>query len=207
MSSVLIPAFNLSKEPLDWHHMDAKLSDENLMKNYAAGDQHAFEELYTRHKGAVFRYFLRQCSDQGTAEELYQDVWVKLINAKANYKPEAKFTTWLFTLAHNHLVDWYRKQGRKLDKVSANDEIPEVTAHENWQPENDFERKRLGKALTEAVMKLPNEQSEVFLMHQEGGLTVKEIAEILNISHEAAKSRYRYATKKLRQRLEAVKRL
>jgi len=176
---VLNPTLNLTGETLDWHPMDANLSDENLMQNYAAGDQHAFEELYTRHKGAVFRYFLRQCSDQGTAEELYQDVWVKLINAKGSYKPEAKFTTWLFTLAHNHLVDWYRKQGRKLDKVSANDEVPEVTAHENWQPENELERKRLGKALTEAVANLPPEQSEVFLMHQEGGLTVKEIAGIV----------------------------
>lgn len=186
--------------------MDANLSDEQLMQNYAAGDEHAFEHLYSRHKGAVYRYFLRQCSDQGTAEELYQDVWVKLINAKDRYKDDAKFTTWLFSIAHNHLVDWYRKQGRKLDDVSSSDDMPEPEAQANWQPDNNFERRRLAKVLTEAVAALPAEQSEVFLLNQEGGLTVKEIAGILNISHEAAKSRYRYATKKLRQRLETEKR-
>jgi hypothetical protein len=87
---------------------DSIASDEELMERYRDGDAGAFDLLYARHKGGVYRYMLRQCNDRGIAEELYQDVWTNLIRARAGYAVTAKFTTWLYRLAHNRLIDHYR---------------------------------------------------------------------------------------------------
>jgi RNA polymerase sigma-70 factor (ECF subfamily) len=78
----------------------ADSSDEDLMLAYAAGDAAAFDAIYARHKGGVYRYLLRQCRDAGIAEQLFQDVWMNLIRVRTR-QPSAKFTTWLYTLAHN----------------------------------------------------------------------------------------------------------
>jgi RNA polymerase sigma-70 factor (ECF subfamily) len=79
-------------------------SDEDLMRRYAGGDMEAFQRLYERHRGGLYRYFLRQ-SHPFVAEELFQDVWARVIQSRKRYRPEAAFTTWLYTLAHNRLVD------------------------------------------------------------------------------------------------------
>lgn len=185
--------------------MDADHTDEGLMQRYAANDNAAFDMLYVRHKGGVYRYFLRQCSHEETAQELFQDVWMKLIRSKRRYQPTAKFSTWLYTLAHHRLVDWYRKQNIRMS-VDVELEDPQTQpATADWQPENELQRQRLVKSLQEAIALLPPEQREVFLLHEEGGFTVVEIAEITGVSKEATKSRYRYAVKKLRARMEAVR--
>src|SRR5512134_7696 len=95
--------------------------DETLMQAYARGDAAAFDVLYARHKGGVFRYLLRHCGNGGTAEELFQDVWMSAIRARATYVPTAKFATWLYTLARHRLVDHWRSTGQ-ASLVSADDE-------------------------------------------------------------------------------------
>ncbi len=89
--------------------MDLKLieqsSDEQLMMAYIAGNNQAFEWLYTRHKDKLYRYFLRHCSDPETAQELYQDCWLKVIKNRQQYQIKAMFLTWLYTIAHHHLID------------------------------------------------------------------------------------------------------
>src|ERR1700747_25634 len=87
-------------------------SDEELMLAYAAGDPSAFDALYARHKGGVYRYLARQCRQAGIADELFQDVWMNLIRVRASYAPTAKFTTWLYTLAQHRLVDHWRASGQ-----------------------------------------------------------------------------------------------
>ena len=84
-------------------------ADADLMLAYAGGDGDGFAGLYERHKGGVYRYFLRSLRDGGLAEELAQDVWASVIRGRAGYRPEAKFTTWLYRLAHNRLIDHYRR--------------------------------------------------------------------------------------------------
>src|SRR5258708_32912845 len=79
-------------------------SDEQLMLAYAGGDAAAFETLYARHKGPLFRFVLRSVKARGEAEELFQDVWMRAIEARARYAPQAKFTTRLYTLAHTRIV-------------------------------------------------------------------------------------------------------
>ncbi|MBT8125532.1 MAG: sigma-70 family RNA polymerase sigma factor, partial [Gammaproteobacteria bacterium] len=96
-------------EQVDKTLSSKETSDENLMLLYQQGEQAAFEILYRRYKDVLYRYFLKHCSDRSQSEELYQEVWIKLINSAARYKPKAKFKTYLFTIAHNTLVDFYRK--------------------------------------------------------------------------------------------------
>jgi RNA polymerase sigma-70 factor (ECF subfamily) len=88
--------------------------DEQLMLAYREGDAGAFEQLYKRHKGALFRFVLRSIRDRATAEELYQEIWMRAIEARFRYEAQAKFTTWLYTIAHNRLVDHWRKRGLTL---------------------------------------------------------------------------------------------
>jgi len=82
------------------------------MLAYAAGDAAAFETLYARHKGGLYRYVLRQCANAGIAEELFQDVWMNVLRARASYVPSAKFTTWLYRIAHNRVIDHWRTVGQ-----------------------------------------------------------------------------------------------
>ena len=91
--------------------MDNAAPDEELMTRYRDGDARAFEVLYTRHKGPLYRYLLRQCGAAALAEELFQDVWMNLIRTRERYEARAKFTTWLYTLAHHRVIDHHRRQG------------------------------------------------------------------------------------------------
>ena len=183
----------------------AAQSDEDLMLAYAAGDAAAFDALYSRHKGGVYRYLLRQCRQGGVPEELFQDVWMNLIRARASYAPTAKFTTWLYRLAHNRLIDHYRAGGH-LTLVSADDDAHEelvaaLPAARSDEPQARAENRELGERLRTAVAALPPAQREAFLLQQEGGLSLAEIAELTGVGAETVKSRLRYALGKLRGEL------
>lgn len=168
--------------------------DARLMRAYARGDKEAFETLYARYRGPLFRYFLRQCRSRAQAEELYQETWMRVIAARSGYRPEARFSTWLFRIAHNLLVDGIRKErGRPLDDLP--EEIPDPACTDPQRLAAGQEKLRRYRLLLRA---LPSEQREVFLLKQESGLALEEIASLLSISFEAAKSRLRYAVGKLR---------
>jgi RNA polymerase sigma-70 factor (ECF subfamily) len=180
--------------------MQAEPSDEQLMLSYGAGDAAAFEVLYSRHRGPLFRFMLHQVRDHATAEELYQDVWQRVITARQRYAPEAKFSTWLFQIAHNRLTDhWRALQHRPPAPADAE----ERTAREQdpTTPERQLsafeERRRLQLALEE----LPEEQREVVLLRLQKELTLEQIGEITGVGRETVKSRLRYALDKLRLRL------
>src|SRR5437867_7431536 len=104
------------------------LADEELMLRFQDGDAAAFDVLYGRHKGGVFRYLLRQCGGPGTAEELAQDVWLNLVRAHASYVPSAKFATYLYRLAHNRLIDHYRSQGNVVWLSADEEDAGEIVA-------------------------------------------------------------------------------
>ena len=185
--------------------VSAATSDEDLMLAYAAGDAAAFDTLYDRHKGGVYRYLLRQCHQAGVVDELFQDVWMNLIRGRATYTPTAKFATWLYQLAHNRLIDHYRASGH-LTLVSADDEAhQDAVAALPGAPGNDplirVETRELGARLRAAVHALPPAQREAFLLQQEGGLSLAEIAALTGVGAETVKSRLRYALAKLREDL------
>ena len=183
----------------------AASSDEDLMLAYAAGDAAAFDTLYARHKGGVYRYLLRQCRQPGVADELFQDVWMNLIRARESYAPTAKFTTWLYRLAHNRMIDHFRASGH-LMLVSADDEAHEdavvsLPAARATQPELRTENRELGERLRAAVSTLPPAQREAFLLQQEAEMSLAEIAALTGVGVETVKSRLRYAVAKLRAEL------
>lgn len=175
-------------------------SDEELMLAYAGGDAGAFETLYAKHKGALFRFVLRSMKARGEAEELFQDVWMRVIEARGRYTPQAKFTTWLYTIAHHRLVDHWRAKG--LTMVSLDDEekpVAEIAADPGSEPPRVVEAQQTLERIGDALAALPLAQREVFLLHHEGGLGIAEIAAATGSAEEAAKSRLRYAMNKLRE--------
>lgn len=175
-------------------------SDEQLMLAYAAGDASAFETLYRKHKGPLYRFVLRSVKSAGEAEELFQEIWMRAIEARARYTPQAKFTTWLYTIAHNRLVDHWRARGLTL--VSMDDEekpVAEIAAGPDAEPLRHIEARETLARLSDALAALPLAQREAFLLHHEGELGVAEIAAATGSGVEAAKSRLRYAMNKLRE--------
>ncbi len=166
------------------------------MLRYQGGDAAAFDLLYARHKGRLFRYFLRQCGDRANAEELFQDVWMNLIRARSRYEIEAKFTTYLYTLAHNRLMDFFRK--RRIVFVDA--DTAEMIA-DCKTPEEIAALREQGARLLHLLEALPAPQREAFLLREEAGLGIEEIAAVTGVGKEAAKSRLRYAVQKLREGL------
>jgi len=181
--------------------MEQDSSDEDLMMRYRDGDAAAFELLYKRHKGPLYRYILRQCGQQ-PVDELFQDVWTRVIQARERYQASASFKTFLFHIARNRLVDHYRRQGsgRDLDGPDgiAGESLP---ARASDQPERQVHAGQQIEQLLVLVRGLPAEQREAFLLHEEAGLAVAGIAEVTGVGHETAKSRLRYALKRLREGL------
>ena len=167
--------------------------DEELMLAYGRGDAGAFETLYKRHRGPVYRFVLRAIKNRSTAEELFQEVWIRVIEARSRYTPQARFTTWLYTIAHNLLVDHWRRKGLTL--VQLDDEAA-VAAPDN--PARQAEAREALARLLQAIESLPAAQREAFLLHEEAGLSVAEIAAATGTNDEAAKSRLRYAMAKLK---------
>ena len=183
--------------------MEKDVCDEDLMLGYQAGDAAAFETLYRRHKGGLYRYILRQCKSKNIAEELYQDVWMNLIKARERYEVKAKFTTWLYQMAHNRLIDHYRRQRAAAGgrTVNADIDVDETPARKQDQPEKKVEIEYQKEYLLRLVDNLPADQKQVFLLREEAGMSIKEIAETSGVKPETAKSRLRYAVNKLREGL------
>ena len=179
--------------------------DEDLMLAYAAGDAAAFETLYARHKGGLYRYVLRQSANAGVAEELFQDVWMNVMRARASYVPSAKFTTWLYRIAHNRVIDHWRTVGQ-VELVTAGvdgdeDPLDAIPAARNDEPDARASGREIANRLQAACAALPALQREAFLLHQEGALDLAEIAELTGAGVETVKSRIRYAVAKLRLEL------
>jgi len=183
------------------------LTDENLMLSYRDGTAAAFDVLYARHKGGLYRYVLRQLNNrQDIANELFQDVWMKLINARASYQVTAKFTTWLYHLAHNRLVDYWRSEKFVKHNVEF-DEASELTAEANEQsgPHDELQQHQMQQQLKQAIAELPEEQRSAILLKEEASLSLAEIAEVTGVNRETVKSRLRYGIKRLRGILQPLR--
>jgi RNA polymerase sigma-70 factor (ECF subfamily) len=182
-------------------------TDEALMLRFAGGDVQAFEELYRRHELRVWRYLQRNLSNRALTEELMQEVWFAVARSARGYRPIARFTTWLLTLAHNRLVDALRatRHHEPLSAVDGSDGLTPVerlAADSQTEPLARAQSHQYGAAVLAAIEQLPSEQRQAFLLHAEGELTLEEIARVTSTNFETAKSRLRYARSKLRQLLQ-----
>lgn len=171
------------------------VTDEALMTAYASGDAKSFDALYERHKGALYRYFRRQLSD-AEANDCFQALWEKIINNRDRYRPDAAFRNYLFTIAHNVLMDYFRRQGRFSSEAEAD---PDTLPSDQPGPQTALEGSQLRGKLHALVLALPTHQREAWLLRQETSFSTAEIAGVTGTSEEGVKSRLRYARDKLKQ--------
>ncbi len=192
--------------PTDTISAGEQPDDAALMSRYATGDAKAFNILYGRYRNKLYRYLVHQCRDRTTADDVFQEVWDRVIRSAGRYKPSAKFSTWLFHIAHNCLIDHYRQSGRRATHLQSIDDHADELIDSQPQPEQQASDAQLGLALRRALQALPAEQREAFVLHEEGGLSLDELAEVTATGVETAKSRLRYAVTKLRGALKGLRR-
>ena len=182
-------------------------SDGALLAAYRDGDTGAFEVLLGRYRRPIFNFVLRSVRDRGRAEELYQDVWMKVIERCGDFRGDAKFSTWLYTIARNVCIDHQRKM---KFRAHASLEAPQPGKNQSLgerlgNPGPSTERLAAGgllrERLTAAVEELPEEQREVFLLRQLQGLAFNEIADVVGAPANTVKSRMRYALERLQEAL------
>ncbi len=184
------------------HSMDAAVDpDATLMLAYAHGDVAAFETLYARHRGMLYRFLLRSVRDPHRTDELFQETWSRVISARSGYQPRAKFTTWLLQIAHNLMIDGLRRQRPMAGSDEAEVVLAQLASPDREQPDHalsEFERRR---NLQRAIEQLPHEQRTVVLLRLEQELSLEEIAAVTGAGRETVKSRLRYAMTRLREAL------
>ena len=177
-------------------------ADAQLMLRYAAGDARAFDELYANHRSAVWRFIRRSVKDAAATDDVFQECWSRVIAYRESYRPEARFATWLYRIAHNCCMDHWRKSGRRGQSEAADDAAIAAAADDaSAEPLAAVLEGEAGARLAAALERLPEEQRAAFLLYVEGGLTVAEIAETTRVNPETAKSRMRYAVARLKQAL------
>lgn len=160
------------------------------------GNKAAFNELFNRYEGALYRYLLRRSGNRDNTEELFQDVWEKLYKTRHEFRPQGKFRSYFFRIAHNHVIDYYRRQNNRETHGVPVEDIAQD--HEN-EPSHLAETGESHQALLQEISRLPQEQREVLLLKEESGLSLQEIANVIGIDYETAKSRLRYAVHKLKK--------
>ncbi len=191
--------------------MDGQDSDDSLMQAFAAGQGAAFEQLYRRHEGALFRFVRRVLGHPlaAQADEVFQVTWMKIIGAKDSYTPgAASWKTWAFTIAHHSCLDVLRKSGREVSLgAGAQDDdgpadpldwLQAQLGHSSPSSEDTAHWRAAGQQLMHCLDQLPTAQRVVFLLHHEEGCSLLDMAQTLQIAAEAVKSRLRYAMAKLR---------
>lgn len=183
------------------------LSDEELLRAYQNGDPEAFKTLFGRYRGPLFNFLLRRIRDRGRAEELYQDSWTKVIERCGEFRGDAKFSTWLYTIARNACIDHQRKMKFRghasLDETQRGASHPmlERVANPGPGPDQLVAGEALRQRIVKAVEELPEEQREVFLLRQLQGMAFKEVAKVVGVPVNTVKSRMRYALERLQQGL------
>ncbi len=177
--------------------------DGELMLRYARGDLRAFEVLYQRHRSGLYRYLSRQTRSQESANDLFQEVWSKVIASRERYEPRAKFQTFLYRIAHNCFVDYCRRSTvrAEISGDAQKDWESLLPAPDDERPDARAEQAESLARYRAALAQLPAEQRDVFLLYEESGLSLEEIAVITAVGAETAKSRLRYAVSKLRDAL------
>jgi RNA polymerase sigma-70 factor, ECF subfamily len=186
-----------------------EVTDEVLMVRFQRGDRTAFTTLVRRHQTALYNFALRQIGAQAVAEEVVQEAFVRVVQNAAEFKHEARFTTWVYTILRNLCIDQLRRRALRrhpsLDERSRGDEegptLLEQTADSRASVEREATGTELKERIARAVETLPEEQREVFLLREVSNLPFKEIATVTGVPENTVKSRMRYALERLQQAL------
>ncbi len=185
-------------------------TDEELLAAYQQGDAGAFELLLRRHRAPLFTFLLRMLGDREKAEDLAQETFLRIVKGAQAWEQRARFQTWLFTIARNLCFDQSRRdrfrKADSLDETGPDDEPAKIdlVPSREIDPSRGAESARLRPVLQRALLALPAEQREVFILREQAGVPFKEIAELVGVNENTVKSRMRYALEGLRKALLAA---
>lgn len=177
--------------------------DSELMLAYAANERGAFERLYARHKQSLTGYFFASTRDEAISVELFQETWMRVIKQRTSYVATARFSTWLYTIAHHCLVDHFRRSAVRSGETEFDESTVELDPVNDipLRPDELAELQQQGDLLNQVLAKLPSAQSEALLLRHVAGMSLGEIASLTGAKDETVKSRIRYAVKFLRAEL------
>ena len=185
--------------------LNSVLSDQELVKNYLNGDNASFEILLTRHKSRVFAFIMSKIKNRDLSEDIFQDTFIKVINSlqKGKYNEEGKFLPWMMRIAHNLMIDHFRKEA-KMRKVrpTAEFDIFDVLDDGNKNQEEVMMQTQVHADLKVLIEQLPKDQKEVLKMRYFEDLSFKQISNLTETSINTALGRMRYALINLRKLAE-----
>ncbi len=177
---------------------DDEPSDEELMRAWTGGRVDAFERLFARHAGRLLTHLVHLVGDRARAEDVFQEVFLRVIRKRAEYESRGSFRAWLFTIAHNAAADERRRAALRGTEAIAMDER---ASDERDDPIETTERGEIRERIEAALLRLPAAQREVFLLRERAGLDFASIARVTGCGLATAKSRMRYALEGLRRNL------
>jgi RNA polymerase sigma-70 factor (ECF subfamily) len=190
--------------------MDGERTDEELLAAFQQGDASAFERLLRRHRAPLYTFLVRMLGDREQAEDLAQETFLRVVKGAAAWEHRARFQTWLYAIARNLCVDRARRDRfRRSESADAPIEeggptILDGAQSESPGPDRAAESERMRPLLARALLALPPDQREVFILREQAGLPFKEIAALVSANENTVKSRMRYALEGLRKALEAA---
>ncbi len=184
---------------------NSKLKDRDLIRQFIAGKDASFEVLLNRYRDRVFSYIIYTVRDEDLANDLFQDTFIKVIKTlkKGNYNEEGKFLPWVMRIAHNLIIDHFRKSNRipVMENSQDTDQFRKVASDE-INVENAMIKNQINREVKELIKELPKEQKQVLIMRIYCEMSFKEIAEQSNVSINTALGRMRYALINLRKMMK-----
>lgn len=180
-----------------------KLEDQELVKRFLEGDNSSIEVLISRHKNKVYTYIILTVKNQHLAEDIFQDTFIKVIKSlhDGKYKDNGKFLSWVIRIAHNLIIDHYRKE-KQINTYSNEDYEADIFNSRKLADGNVEEfliQDQITSDVRRLIEELPDDQKQVILLRHYGGLSFKEIAEQTDVSINTALGRMRYALINLRK--------
>lgn len=184
----------------------AQLSDYELVRRFVEGNEYSIEVLINRHKSKVYTYILMLVKNQALAEDIFQETFLKVVRSLRDnrYKDDGRFVGWVMRIAHNLVIDHFRRQ-KNMRYVTSNNENSDIFSYlklSDSNIEDKYVSDQTRKKVRELINHLPDEQKEVVVMRHYMDLSFKEIAEITNVSINTALGRMRYALINMRKMIE-----
>jgi RNA polymerase sigma factor (sigma-70 family) len=189
--------------------MNKLISDYELITRFITGEQSCFEKLIHRHKNKVFAYISLYIRDEALAEDIFQDTFLKVIQSvkAGKYSDNGKFISWVMRIAHNLIIDHFRriKQMNTISNDNYESDIFNSKRFAEESVEDNMIKRQIHHDIRKMISNLPDDQKEVVILRHYAGLSFKEIADITNVSINTALGRMRYALINLRKLMEEKK--
>jgi RNA polymerase sigma-70 factor (ECF subfamily) len=189
--------------------MNKNVSDYELITRFVKGEQSCFEHLIHRHKNKVFAYINLYIRDQALAEDIFQDTFLKVMQSvkSGKYSDNGKFISWVMRIAHNLIIDHFRRV-KQMNTVSNDNYESDIFNSKRFAEanvEDNMIKRQIQKDIRKMISHLPDDQREVVILRHYAGLSFKEIADITDVSINTALGRMRYALINLRRTMEEKK--